>query len=195
MQLRKMTLIELLIVIAVISVLLSLLASSLSTSRERGLESRCKEQLRQAGLLLTAQLEETQKIANRDESVEVEWIRLPCGCRMRVTRTTVTTKILANLNLTGCTKAIPNPLAEFDPAAEKELSFGIRNDSIVVFQDPAQEWYLACSDSNMITVPNDIAFNRHLGKANVFFRDGHVTAHSADSLPWPDAEPQSPAAP
>lgn len=178
---RAFTLVELLTVIAILSLLAALLLPAAMRARERALETACQSNLRQAGIrLLNYMIEED--LAGVGGGAEGEWITLPCGCTYWYPEGGVWSMPFP---VEGCPKAGPNPLYGLTtndvPAT---LAYGIVDLKQYAFLPPGRQWLLTCSAADIVTGPADLAGERHRGRVNVFFSDGHAEPMATNAVPF-----------
>jgi len=196
------TLMELLVVIAVIGVLSTLLIPGLRNSMEQGKQSKCTQHLRQAALKfmhedLLPPSPPTSMPTSPDQP------RINPGCPYcnppwappRFQQSAAETRSknanfqeAAGLFLNDplyCPKAPRNPAWVLDPDRQPErISFGVF-DGFLEGHENGRAWMLADADTTFIGFPSELAFRRHQGRANVASHDGSVRPVNHSDFQWP----------
>lgn len=201
------TLIELLIVIAVIALIAALLIPVISRSHASALESRCLAHLNQQGKLIIREhmnkpfandflLASVQSYHTNDvrpltvssAPAPADWPAPPPPPPPRPTPSPANSpsgsgQARAPLR---CPLAVPNPLYALDPDAQSPtISYGFLTWNLERKWVHSWEWLAADSNSPYIDSPEGVAFDRHPHGANVLFRDGSVTTLPRDGLQFP----------
>jgi prepilin-type N-terminal cleavage/methylation domain-containing protein/prepilin-type processing-associated H-X9-DG protein len=178
---RGFTLVELLAVLAIVTVLLALLLPALQLARSRALATACQSQIRQAGIRLLDYLID-EDAAGLGGGGAGEWITLQCGCKYWLPAGGF---IYPPLTFEGCPKAAPNPLYALDPTNEQAtISYGMLDLKQLAFLPVTRQWLLACSDFTLLSRPEELAPERHRGRVGVFFTDGHAEQLAPERVPF-----------
>lgn len=93
------------------------------------------------------------------------------------------------LFMNGCPEVEVNPLSEVGESAPEYRSYSFLGSNAAKNYRQAWPWLISESFFSSIGSIDHLALERHDGKVNVYFKDGHVEALSPEELEFPEAQP------
>ena len=208
------TLVELLVVIAVLAILAALLLPSIGGAKSRAVSTQCASNLRQAGLTAMEYfLEEKIPVQfffsdNRSESLQsgpraatstVSSLGAVSDCILHIKPPPEpsdpaqpangpdgSTGVLS-LQGSECPRADPNPAWALDATNQPPTrSFGILTYNLNRSLDDAWEWLFSETSFTTIVKREDLAAHRHAPTVNVFFKDAHMERLPTNRIAFPN---------
>ena len=204
------TVIELLVVVAVIGLLAALIIPAVSRSHAAGVETKCRANLGQLGKLLIqeymndvfpaevnlAEMSPRREIRMPDRqpflsAAPADWPPPPPPPPPTPTPlpTAPLPEYMSMREALRCPLAGPNPLYELDPENNFPfVSYGFLAWNLTRTWTGSWEWLAADANTPYINGPEDVAFDRHPHGANILLRDGQVITVPRDRLRFPPAD-------
>ena len=194
---RAFTLVELLVVVAIISMLAVVITTGLLGFREGAILASCGQSLRgagmeyfqnhhdldQFGLGAVSIPEEPEGAAGQKMPPPCPWCK-PGGEPPEMPSVPDSGLASTVLNQNGkCPNASANAMYGIDPLNQPRVrSFGI-SERVASGRDWV--WMIADSDFQTVAEREELASDRHAGRINVFFKDGNVAALPASEVAFP----------